>query len=195
MRCRLSWPPCGGSRPDVTGVPITHSESIEDMRGGFLKAALLALAAVMVIVLIDFRGIRDGLLALIPLVTGGIWLVQLMGMLGLQFNLANFFSGADPDRDRRRRRDPPRPSIPRGAAPIATNFRRRTGGVLLTTMTSLIGFGCLATASHRGLQSLGLVMFLGCATCLIASLMVLPPFSGSWTVVAKAAPDAPRLDR
>ena len=38
-----------------------------------------------------------------------------------------------------------------------------------------IGFGCLAFAHHRGLRSLGFVMALGCAACLAASLLFLPP--------------------
>lgn len=46
--------------------------------------------------------------------------------------------------------------------------------VFVTAMTTMIGFGSLLTASHRGLASLGLLMLLGSAAGLVAALVVLP---------------------
>ncbi|MEZ6194119.1 MAG: MMPL family transporter [Planctomycetota bacterium] len=161
--------------PQVTGVPITHHESIRDMRGGFGRAALLALAAVVLLVALDFRRPLPALLALVPLFAGGIWLVGLMGLTGLHFNLANFFAvpiligiGVDNGIHLVHRWRESRDE----EGPLRLGATKR--GVLLTSLTTAIGFGCLAFASHRGLQSLGFVMALGSLAILAASLLVLP---------------------
>ncbi|MCA9321303.1 MAG: MMPL family transporter [Planctomycetes bacterium] len=154
----------------ATGAPITHHQSIQDMGGGFQRAALLALLGVLIVVALDFHNLRDIVFAILPLTISFIWLIVAMGLFGIDFNLANFFAvpiliglGVD------------------GGIHIV--HRHHEGhdlgstrrGIFLTNATSMIGFGCLLFASHRGLQSLGAVMTLGCATCLIATLGILPP--------------------
>jgi hypothetical protein len=46
--------------------------------------------------------------------------------------------------------------------------------VLLTSLTTMVGFGSLMIASHRGLQSLGRVLTIGVTCCLFTSLIMLP---------------------
>jgi uncharacterized membrane protein YdfJ with MMPL/SSD domain len=46
--------------------------------------------------------------------------------------------------------------------------------VALNGLTTIAGFGSLLVAHHRGIQSLGLLLTLGSAASLIASLVVLP---------------------
>ena len=156
--------------PKATGVPITHYSSIQDMRRGFVTAALLAALGVLVIVFLDFRKLGPTLAAILPVSLAFLWLTSLMGWAGVDFNLANFFGvpiligiGVD------------------GGIHLVHRYREGGGfgatrrAILLTNLTTLIGFGCLLLASHRGLRSLGLIMALGCAACLVATLMVLPP--------------------
>lgn len=172
--------------PDVTGVPLTHLESIHDMRDGFAIAALLALAAVVIVMIIDFRSLRDTALASLPLLVGGVWLGLAMSLADIQFNLANFFSvpiligiGVDDGIHMVHRY--------REGNFDARVFGSTHRGVFLTSATSMIGFGCLVLASHRGLQSLGLVMALGCLALLASSLVVLPPLLH---LLSKRAPKA-----
>jgi len=52
---------------------------------------------------------------------------------------------------------------------------RSTGqGVILSSLTTMIGFGSLMVADHQGINSLGLVLSLGVGCCLMASITVLP---------------------
>ena len=52
---------------------------------------------------------------------------------------------------------------------------RSTGkAVLFSGLTSIAGFGSLILAKHQGIQSLGIVMSIGLATCMIAGLTFLP---------------------
>ena len=47
-------------------------------------------------------------------------------------------------------------------------------GVVFNGLTTMAGFGSLLVAHHRGVWSLGLLLVIGSATTLIASLVVLP---------------------
>ena len=49
-----------------------------------------------------------------------------------------------------------------------------TGSILLTSLTTMIGFGSLMLADHRGLVSLGRVLVIGMASCLLTSLILMP---------------------
>lgn len=162
--------------PDATGVPMTQYESLREMRRAFVKAALLALAAVFALILIDQRSLRYALLAMAPLLVGMVWMVEAMGAMGVQFNLANFFAvpiligiGVDSGIHLIRRC---REQQAEGREALDLGSTRRA--VFVTAMTTMIGFGSLLTASHRGLASLGLLMLIGSAAGLLASLVVLP---------------------
>ncbi len=162
-----------GVDPDVTGTPIQVYESTILMRDGFLLAALYSLILVAVLILLEFRNLKETVLAMAPLALGLLWMLELMPILGLSFNLANFFCfpilvgyGVD------------------GGIHVIHRFRetgsaadvgRTTGSaVLLSSLTTIVGFGAMALAHHRGIASLGLVTALGCATTLVAAVVALP---------------------
>jgi uncharacterized membrane protein YdfJ with MMPL/SSD domain len=46
--------------------------------------------------------------------------------------------------------------------------------VLVDGLTTVVGFGSLMIASHRGLQSLGRVLTLGVSCCMFTSMIMLP---------------------
>ncbi len=46
--------------------------------------------------------------------------------------------------------------------------------VLVSGLTTIAGFGSLILAKHQGIQSLGILMATGVATCMIAGLTFLP---------------------
>jgi hypothetical protein len=46
--------------------------------------------------------------------------------------------------------------------------------VLVNGLTTIVGFGSLMIADHRGIFGLGLVLTIGSATSLVATLVVLP---------------------
>lgn len=170
--------------PDATGVPITQYESLIEMLRAFIIAASLAFIAVFILLWLDLRKLGDAVLATVPLLVGMLWLLQWMAIFNLEFNHANFFAvpiligiGVDSGIHLMRRYREVHPeSIKTGShdAEDRSTFGSTRRAVFMTSMTSLIGFGCLAMASHRGLQSLGLVMAIGATTLMIASLFVLP---------------------
>ena len=67
---------------------------------------------------------------------------------------------------------------------------RSTGkAVLVSGLTAIAGFGSLILAKDRGIHSLGYIMSLGIATCMIAGLTFLPALLnllGRWRPLIKA---------
>ncbi len=158
--------------PEVTGNPLQIYEASHQMNQSYLDAAGYALVAILVILLIDFRRISDVMLAMLPLVVGGIALFGLMGHLGIPFNPANMIvlplilgigidNGVHIVHDYRRCRHA-------YSGPSVSTLT----AVMVNSLTTMVGFGALMLASHRGLQSLGRVLTLGIATCLTASLLL-----------------------
>jgi len=48
--------------------------------------------------------------------------------------------------------------------------------VVLTSLTTMVGFGSIALSHYPGLRSMGYVAIIGISACLFASIIVLPPF-------------------
>ena len=93
--------------------------------------------------------------------------------MGVSLNLANFFAipilmgiGVDSSIHMLHRA--------REEGNDAMDFGSTRRAVILTALTTTIGFGMLFFASHRGLQSLGIVMAVGSLSCLLAAIVLLP---------------------
>ena len=159
--------------PQATGVPMTQLESIRDMTRAFMQMAILAFLAVAILVWLDFRSVLATLVCLCTLVVGLGWTLGAMAASGTSLNLANFFAvpilmglGID------------------SSVHLVHRAREQRGGrirygatakaVVLTAATTAIGFGALVFASHRGLQTLGMVMLVGSIACLGAAMLVVP---------------------
>jgi hypothetical protein len=165
--------------PEATGKPFGTLEGLRAMKYGFLWAGLYALAAIFLVLLLDFRTLRHTLIALAPLGMGMAAALGLMALCGVPLNPANMIAlplvlgvGADNGvhvlHDYLSRR--------RGAqlvGPWALNAS--TGrGIMVAALTTVLGFGTLMISTHRGLASLGLVLTLGVTCCMLTALVFLP---------------------
>lgn len=160
--------------PQVLGTPVEVYESSRLMQKSFQRAALYAFLVITILVLIDFKRPKYAFLAMAPLVMGIVWLLELMGWLGIQFNLANFFAipvllGVGVDNGVQ--------IIHRfiQEKSITKAMSKSTGAaILLTSLTTGVSFGTLIISAHRGIMSLGIIMTLGAITCMIGSMLLLP---------------------
>jgi uncharacterized membrane protein YdfJ with MMPL/SSD domain len=133
----------------------------------------LATLMVIVILLAFFKGIKRMLFALLPTLLGLLTTMGVMGYLDVRINLINFIIvpiligiGLDDGihiMDRfRELRDVQKT--------LATTGR----SVLLTTLTTCLGFGSLAFAEYHVLAGMGLLTIVGVSACFFYSTVTLP---------------------
>jgi hypothetical protein len=185
--------------PEATGKAFRTLEGLRQMKLGFEWAGAYALAAIVLVFLLDFRRVRAVLLGLAPLAVGVTLTLGVMGACGVPLNPANMIAlplvvgvgvdyGVHVLHDYRAR-----------AAGRAFALRPAVGrGVLIKALTTVLGFGTLVIARHRGMASLGLTLTLGVTFCMIAALVWLPALLrllDERQRKATAAPRVLRLDR
>jgi len=162
---------------DAVGLAMVHVEHGRQVREGFERAALYAAGIIVLLLIADFRRISDALLALFPTVVGWLWMLGLMPVLGLDFNVANIVAlplvlgigiAFGVHMIHRLREG-------EGQAPELDAVVRGTGGAIgVAATTTMVGFAALTLSPYGGMISLGATMVLGIGTCLIATLFVLP---------------------
>ncbi len=171
--------------PHVSGVPVGVYESARLMHRTFLQAAALTILLVSLILWIYARSFRYVMLTILPLGISMLWLLELMGWLGLHFNLANFFAipiliaiGVDGGVHflaRWREIEPLLADRPKQSGVGGLFYTGTPTAVALSFTTTMIGFGGLLFAQHRGMASLGAIMVLGSLMGMLACLFALPP--------------------
>lgn len=157
----------------ATGNPLQTYEASHEMKRSYEQAAVYSLLAIAVVVALDFGSLWHTILALVPLTLGAVQMLGLLGLLGIPLNPANMIVlplilgiGID------------------DGVHIVHDFRRQRGryrlsastatAVLITSLTTMVGFGSLMISPHRGLQSVGRVLAIGVTCCLITTLVLLP---------------------
>jgi uncharacterized protein len=164
-----------GVDPDVTGTPIITYQAIRFMEKGYKQGTVYAFLLVAVLTAVICRRLRETALALLPLVLGTVWTIGLMRVSGLPFNLGNVFglplligAGAEFGLNVVLRY---REGLDYGGPLIA---RSTVMAVLVNGLTTIVGFGSLMIADHRGIFGLGLLLTLAMISTLTAALVVLP---------------------
>jgi len=161
--------------PEAAGFPIVFRSMTGRITSGFHQAAAAAGILVLILLFLKFRNARDMLLALVPKVMGVIWMMGGMRLLGLSYNFANLVAiplilgvGIDTGVHVVHRM---RLEAENGMTVVLQHTGR---AILIAGLTTMIGFGSLALASHRGLASLGTVLLLGLGSCVFTATIVLP---------------------
>jgi hopanoid biosynthesis associated RND transporter like protein HpnN len=159
--------------PMATGTPVQNYEYIELLRRSYFEAAQWALLTVLILILLHFGNPLYGFLAVMPLGIAMVFTLGAMVLLDIPFNPANIvtlplvigigvaYGIYTVDRWRE--------------APEMNLFSSSTGkAVVMSALTSMVGFGSMMISKYEGLYSLGLLMMIGIGMCLIASTVILP---------------------
>lgn len=160
---------------EATGKAFRTREGLRQMKIGFEWAGAYALTAIVLVLLLDLRKVKDILLVLFPLGVGVVLTLGVMGLFGVPLNPANMIAlplivgvgidnGVHVLHDYRDRRP--------GAVYRLGSATGR--GVLVAALTTILGFGTLMVARHQGMASLGLALTLGVTFCMVAALVWLP---------------------
>ena len=160
---------------NVTGSAVHMFNSTRLMTEGYINGGIYAMIAIIIYIFIVFRNPRTVFFILLPVIAGSIWTVGIMELTGLKLNMANLVilplilgigvvNGIHITHRYREEKD--KNSVVLG---------KSTGqAVILSSLTTMIGFGSMMVADHYGVFSLGLVLTLGVFCCLVASITFLP---------------------
>jgi len=141
-----------------------------------LKASLwIAGIGILVVLFVYYRSLKWVFFAITPLLIGLASLTGIMTILGLDFNFINLIVipmivgiGIDDGvhfTNTYRLSDPFKMS----EGMILTGR-----AVVLTSLTTIVGFGSIVLSHYPGLKSMGYVAVIGISACMLASIIVLP---------------------
>lgn len=161
--------------PEVTGPAVFNYESTRSLLEAYLEGGVYASVAIVLILLLDFRSARLAALSLVPLVLGWLWALGGMRLSNLSFNPANLviiplLVGIGVDYGIHIVRH--FLQSPSAEGRIAGSRLGRA--ILLSSLTTMAGFGSLLVAHHQGIQSIGRLLSLAVGSCLVAALVFLP---------------------
>ncbi|MCF7708007.1 MAG: MMPL family transporter [Verrucomicrobia bacterium] len=157
----------------VTGAPVQLYEYTTLLKNSYINAAYYAIAAICIMSFIHFRNFITVVLVLLPVGIGSAWTVGIMGLTGIPFNPANIMTlplvvgigVANGIHILNRYTEEKHPAI----------LAKSTGkAIIVSALTTIAGFGSLNLAKHQGIASLGFLMSVGTASCMLASLVSLP---------------------
>ncbi|MBP9864796.1 MAG: MMPL family transporter [Candidatus Omnitrophica bacterium] len=159
----------------VAGEPAIYADILSLIEKDTPVVLGISTVVVFLLVLFHFKRLDHALWVHAPLAIGGLWMIGMMGVNGLQFNFFNMLIipsilgvGIDNgiyifSRYKERRSE---------------NFFQSMGkslkGVLLSSSTNIAGFASIMCVSHQGMASMGKLAFFGFFGCLLSSVLFVP---------------------
>ena len=163
---------------NVTDVPVTYLESMDEVVKAFIEAFSIALGTITLLLFVVFRNIRDTALVLLPLILASLFTAALTVLLKVPFNFANIIAlplmfglGVDNGIHMMHRLhylETTEGKLLEGS---------ESQGVFFGALTTVFSFVSLAFTPHPGMSSLGTLLALGLVLSLVCALIVLPAFS------------------
>lgn len=160
----------------VGGIAVAHfiQTTIVD---NFVRLASIALVVTVLLLIVTMRSTAAVGITIFTLTAGVAMMFAVMHLVGIQWNIINlavlpllFGIGIDNAihfihhlSKQARSHD----SLGRTLIEIGHP-------VMMTALTSIVGFGALLTNAYRGIQGFGLLACVGIVTCLVATLLFLP---------------------
>jgi len=164
----------------ITGVIVQIYHSGHLILYSYQLAGVYALGVVFLLVCLDFYSLRIAGLSLVPVAVGFAITFGVLWLLDMRVNPANiivlplmFGIGVDSGVHMIHRYLQEPEALPCG-------LTGGTGkGITITSLTTMIGFGSMVFARHRGIASLGFVMMVGIGLTMLACWAVMP----AWLVL------------
>lgn len=138
-------------------------------------AAIAALVSIFVLLLLDFRNFKLSILTLVPLAFSFLSLFGIMALAGLKFDFVNIISvplligiGIDDAVHISHR------YLYEGKEKIVRTVRLTGRAILLTTLTTIIGFASFIPSIMRAMRSTGIVLSIAMALAFLYSVFLHP---------------------
>ncbi len=165
----------------LTGMDVISHETESAVARDLPRMLIVGVGAVLLYLLVHFRGVRDAALVVLPTAFSLVVLLAVMRVTGQKLNMVNLVSaplliGINIDYGiflvslarTARARDAT-------AAELVTEIGTSCHAVLVCAITTLLGFGSLVFTSVPAIRSLGFAVAVGVSSCLLATLLYLAP--------------------
>ncbi|MEX1378389.1 MAG: MMPL family transporter [Eubacteriales bacterium] len=162
--------------PSITGTPIFMMDLYNAVGDELMITGIVLIIILLTILLVHFKSIKYTMLAFLPLAFTLVYMVGTMAFLNIKFNMINFLVillvigiGLDDGVHVLHH-------YKMGEHDIKRLFSTIGRAILLTTVTTVFGFGSLGFSSYRGIAGLGIVLAIGVSMALIFTVIILPIF-------------------
>ena len=159
----------------ATGMVLAANQMLEIVNQDGIKAAIAALIAIFILLLIDFRNIKLSLVTLLPLLLAFLSLFGIMAITGIKFDFINIIAvplligiGIDDVVHFNHR------YLLEGKGNMDRVVAKIGRAVLLTTITTIIGFGSFIPSIMRAMRSTGIVLSIAMALAFLYSILLHP---------------------
>lgn len=147
---------------------------VQVLEQDFNKLVLYSLMAVFLILLLSYGRIEQALLVYIPILISWLWVLGLMGLFGLKFNIVNvivctFIFGIGVDYSIFVAH-----GLFQSGGKVASNFTTYKRAIILSAITTLVGIGALIFAKHPAIQSIALLTIIGISATIVITFTIEP---------------------
>jgi uncharacterized protein len=173
IRIQQSIIEASGNTP--VGMPVIMNEVTHYVKNDVLRISIFCLTAIFIILFLIFKNFKAALTTMLPLAATICLTLGILPLLGSELNIFSIIAfpiligiGIDSSVHlKHRMKSSPDSDIP--------HILSHTGkAIMMTNLTTLIGFGSLCFVNHPGLASFGFTVVIGMIVCLIITLTLLP---------------------
>ena len=162
-----------------SGKAVIFSDMIKHVEDEGPFATVGAFVMVCIVIAVAFRKTRDILVMCLSMVTGVVLMMGVAVAFGQKINFLNYIAipiqfgiGVDYSVNIYSR------FLQEGAGSIGHVIRKTGGAVMITSTTTIIGYGALWFSVNGALNSFGTLANIGEVTCLFAAVLVMPAYLG-----------------
>ena len=162
-----------------TFYPATEAMIFVDMlnlmRGEAVTSIVAVLTCIIIMLVLVYRNVKNVAITVMPITVGMVMMFGIMGAVGIKLNIFNMIVlptvlgiGIDNAIHILHRYQE------EGRHNVLYALRTTGGAAFMTTLTTMLGFAGMLSASNAGFKSLGLVACIGLLCCMVASLTLFP---------------------
>ena len=168
--------------PQATGTPVTIQESGHLISSAFVEAGVIAVAAIIVLLGLVLRSVREVALVIAPLLLAALMTLGLMVVIGMKLNYANIIAlplllGIGVAFDIY--------FVMNWRSGLSDHLQSSTArGVVFSALTTMCAFGSLALSPDPGSSEMGKLLAISLAMTVFCTLFILPALLGPAQVTA-----------
>lgn len=157
------------------GIPILMNDISMLVQRDIGRIIVLCFIIIALVSMLAFKSIKLGILTISPLIATFVFTFGLIPLLNIEINLFSIAGfplilgiGIDGSIHLMQR------LLEIDDTPLINRVTETGRAIILTALTTMIGFGSLATINHPGMRNFGLIVVVGIGLNLIFTMIIIP---------------------